>query len=57
MTETGESIDAAHDRAAAVLSTAQSILIASHRRPDGDGCGGMIALTSLLRGQGRNATL
>lgn len=57
MSEGGETVAAALARAAAVLSTAQNVLITSHRRPDGDGCGGMVALTSLLRRQKRTVTL
>lgn len=50
-------IEAALDRAAACISAAGHVLITSHRRPDGDGCGAMVALTSMLRAAGRTATL
>jgi len=52
-----EAVDEALARAAEVVATAGHVLVTSHRRPDGDGCGAMVALTSLLRRAGRKATL
>ncbi len=43
--------------AAECIAAAKSVLVTSHRRPDGDGCGAMVALTSMLRRLGRTATL
>lgn len=56
-TMTEASIDAALARAAAVIDGAGEVLVTSHRRPDGDGCGAMVALTSILRRLGRKVTL
>ena len=44
-------------RACDVLRKAQRILLTSHRRPDGDGTGSMAGLASLLRAQGKHATI
>jgi len=52
-----ESVDEALRRAADCLAGARHVLVTSHRRPDGDGCGAMIALTSMLRRAGHKATL
>src|SRR5688572_13075665 len=50
-------VDEALGRAAECIGRAQDVLVTSHRRPDGDGCGAMVALTSMLRRAGRRATL
>jgi bifunctional oligoribonuclease and PAP phosphatase NrnA len=50
-------VDEALGRAARCIERADSVLVTSHRRPDGDGCGAMVALTSMLRRLRRNATL
>ena len=50
-------VDEALGRAAECLGSAQEVLVTSHRRPDGDGCGSMVALTSMLRRAGRRVTL
>ena len=42
---------------AARLDTANDVLLASHRRPDGDGTGSMAALAVLLRARGKRATI
>jgi phosphoesterase RecJ-like protein len=49
--------DEALGRAAAVVAGAGHVLVTSHRRPDGDGCGAMVALTSMIRRAGGKATL
>ncbi len=54
---TTEEIQAALAAAAAALAAAKSVLVTGGRRPDGDGCGGMIALASILRAAGRKATI
>jgi phosphoesterase RecJ-like protein len=51
------SLDDELDRAAEALRSSSNILVTSHRRPDGDGCGGMVALTSIARRAGKTATL
>lgn len=43
--------------AARHLATANRVLLASHRRPDGDGTGSMAALALLLRRRGAHATI
>ena len=45
------------ERACDTLRKAQRILLTSHRRPDGDGTGSMAGLASLLRAQGKHATI
>ncbi|MGE5183301.1 MAG: DHH family phosphoesterase [Acidobacteriota bacterium] len=45
------------ERACARLRQATRILLTSHRRPDGDGTGSMAGLASLLRAQGKTATI
>ena len=45
------------ERASECLRKAQRILLTSHRRPDGDGTGSMAGLASLLRAQGKEATI
>jgi phosphoesterase RecJ-like protein len=50
-------LDEAIVRAADVVRGAAHVLVTSHRRPDGDGCGAMIALTSMIRRAGGKATL
>ena len=50
-------IDEALGRAADVVAKAGHVLVTSHRRPDGDGCGAMVALTSMIRRAGGTATL
>ncbi len=50
-------LDDALDRAAEALRSSSNILVTSHRRPDGDGCGGMVALTSIARRAGKTVTL
>ena len=50
-------IDEALHRAADCIGSARHVLVTSHRRPDGDGCGSMVALTSMLRRAGRRVTL
>lgn len=45
------------DRAVDVIRRADTILLATHRGPDGDGVGSMVALASLLRSQGKTPTL
>jgi phosphoesterase RecJ-like protein len=50
-------LDEALARAAACIDGAEHVLVTSHRRPDGDGCGAMLALTSMLRRLGRKATV
>ena len=42
------------DAAATCIAAAKTVLVTSHRRPDGDGCGAMVALTSMLRRLGRS---
>jgi len=42
---------------ASKLLAAERILLTSHRGPDGDGVGSMVALAALLRGAGKRATL
>jgi bifunctional oligoribonuclease and PAP phosphatase NrnA len=44
-------------RACEVLRKAKRVLLTSHRRPDGDGTGSMAGLASLLRAQGKEATI
>jgi len=48
---------AALDEVARILGDARSVLITSHRRPDGDGTGSMVGLASLLRAAGKEAVL
>lgn len=43
--------------AAATLAAAERVLLTSHRRPDGDGTGSMVALALLLRAAGKQVTL
>ena len=43
--------------AAERIGAATSVLLASHRRPDGDGTGSMSALATLLRARGKRATI
>lgn len=43
--------------AAAAIAAANRVLVTGGRRPDGDGCGGMVALASLLRAAGKTVTL
>jgi phosphoesterase RecJ-like protein len=43
--------------AATRLGGANDVLLASHRRPDGDGTGSMAALATLLRARGKKATI
>lgn len=50
-------VDEALARAAHVIAKAGHVLVTSHRRPDGDGCGAMVALTSMIRRAGGKATL
>ncbi len=60
MSETGQeraTIDAGLERVAAALATADKILLTCHLGPDGDSVGSMVALASLLRAQGKRATL
>jgi phosphoesterase RecJ-like protein len=45
------------DDACAKLRDSKRILLTSHRRPDGDGTGSMAGLASLLRAQGKSATI
>ena len=45
------------ERACDVLRRARRVLLTSHRRPDGDGTGSMAGLASLLRAQGKHATI
>lgn len=52
-----QAIDEALARAADVVAKAEHVLVTSHRRPDGDGCGAMVALTSMIRRAGHKATL
>ncbi len=52
-----ETIEEALGRAADVVAKAGHVLVTSHRRPDGDGCGAMVALTSMIRRAGGKATL
>ena len=52
-----ESVEAALERACAVLLAARRILLTSHRRPDGDGTGSMAGLASLLRAAGKTAVI
>jgi phosphoesterase RecJ-like protein len=47
----------AFDRAAELIDRAESALLTSHRRPDGDGVGSMVALASLLESRGKRITL
>lgn len=51
------SVADALDRAAEALRSSSNLLVTSHRRPDGDGCGGMVALTSIARRAGKTVTL
>ena len=53
----GHDVDAALERACAVLRDAKRVLLTSHRRPDGDGTGSMAGLASLLRAQGKEAVI
>ena len=48
---------AALDEVARILGDARSVLLTSHRRPDGDGTGSMVGLASLLRAAGKEAVL
>jgi phosphoesterase RecJ-like protein len=50
-------VAAALATAAATLAGARRVLLTSHRRPDGDGTGSMIALALLLRAAGKQVTL
>lgn len=50
-------VQAALERACAVLRSARRILLTSHRRPDGDGTGSMAGLASLLRAAGKTAVI
>ena len=43
--------------AARRIGAASDVLLASHRRPDGDGTGSMAALALLLRARGKRATI
>jgi len=52
-----ETVEAALERACAVLLAARRILLTSHRRPDGDGTGSMAGLASLLRAVGKTAVI
>ncbi len=45
------------ERACERLRAAKRVLLTSHRRPDGDGTGSMAGLASLLRAQGKVATI
>ncbi|MFT3700559.1 MAG: DHH family phosphoesterase [Kofleriaceae bacterium] len=51
------SVAEALERACTLLETAKSVLLTSHRRPDGDGTGSMAGLASLLRAQGKEAVI
>ncbi|MCG8418868.1 MAG: DHH family phosphoesterase [Proteobacteria bacterium] len=44
-------------QAAARLASADTLLLTCHRGPDGDSVGSLVALASLLRAQGKKATL
>jgi bifunctional oligoribonuclease and PAP phosphatase NrnA len=50
-------VQAALERACAVMHGARRILLTSHRRPDGDGTGSMAGLASLLRAAGKTAVI
>lgn len=43
--------------AAAKISAADNVLVTCHARPDGDSAGSMVALASMLRAAGKQATL
>lgn len=45
------------ERACVLLESAKSVLLTSHRRPDGDGTGSMAGLASLLRAAGKEAVI
>ena len=51
------SVDAALAACAETLKNAQRVLLTSHRRPDGDGTGSMVALAVMLRAAGKQVTL
>lgn len=51
------SIDDLLDQAAAKLEAADKVLVTCHAKPDGDSAGSMVALASLLRQRGKQATL
>jgi phosphoesterase RecJ-like protein len=50
-------VTTAFEQACTKLRESKRILLTSHRRPDGDGTGSMSGLASLLRAQGKEATI
>ncbi|MBT8492203.1 MAG: DHH family phosphoesterase, partial [Deltaproteobacteria bacterium] len=50
-------MNASLEQIASKLAAADRILLTSHRGPDGDGVGSMVALAAILRGLGKRATL